>query len=160
MMNWEDVFAFSLSPAEIILRGTLMYWFLFVIFRFVLRRDIGNVGISDFLFVVIVADASQSALSGDAETVADGFLLVGTLVFWNFFFDYISYKFAFIRRLTEPLSVLLVKDGKPIIRNMRREYITINEIQAKMREEGIEDMNKVKEMRLESDGSISVICTE
>jgi uncharacterized membrane protein YcaP (DUF421 family) len=160
MMNWEDVFAFSLSPAEIVLRGTLMYWFLFVIFRFVLRRDIGNVGISDFLFVVIVADASQSALSGDAETVADGFLLVGTLVFWNFFFDYISYKFAFIRRLTEPPSVLLVKDGKPIIRNMRREYITINEIQAKMREEGIEDMNKVKEMRLESDGNISVICTE
>jgi uncharacterized membrane protein YcaP (DUF421 family) len=159
-MNWEDVFAFSLSPAEIVLRGTLMYWFLFVIFRFVLRRDIGSVGISDFLFVVIVADASQSALSGEAETVADGFLLVGTLVFWNFFFDYISYKFAFIRRLTEPPSVLLVKDGKPIIRNMRREYITTNEIQAKMREEGIEDMNKVKEMRLESDGNISVICTE
>jgi len=160
MMDWEEVFAFSLSPAEIVLRGTLMYWFLFAIFRFVLRRDIGSVGISDFLFVVIVADASQSALSGDAKTVADGFLLVGTLVFWNFFFDYISYRFDFIRRLTEPPSVPLVKNGKPIIRNMRREYITMNEIQAKMREEGIEDMSKVKEMRLESDGNISVICTE
>lgn len=156
-MDWEEVIAFSVNPWEIVLRGTLVYWFLFVIFRFVLRRDIGNVGISDFLFVVIVADASQNAMSGDAKTVADGFLLVGTLVFWNFFFDYVSYKSAFIRRLTEPPAILLVKDGKLIFHNLRREHITRNEVLAKMHEEGIENIDEIKEMRLESDGNISVI---
>lgn len=159
-MDWEEIIAFSVNPTEIVLRGTLMYWFLFVIFRFVLRRDIGNVGISDFLFVVIVADASQSAMSGDSKTVADGFLLVATLVFWNFFFDYVSYKSTFIRRITEPPSVLLVQEGKLLLRNMRREYITRTEVQAKMREQGIEELNKIKEMRLESDGTISVIRSE
>jgi uncharacterized membrane protein YcaP (DUF421 family) len=159
-MDWEEIIAFSVNPLEIVLRGTLMYWFLFVIFRFILRRDIGNVGISDFLFVVIVADASQSAMSGDSKTVADGFLLVGTLVFWNFFFDYVSYKSAFIRHITEPPSILLVHEGKLLLRNMRREYITRTEVQAKMREQGIEELNKIKEMRLESDGTISVIRSE
>jgi uncharacterized membrane protein YcaP (DUF421 family) len=159
-MEWESLFAFSVSPFEIILRGTLMYWFLFIIFRFVLRRDIGNVGISDFLLVVIVADASQNAMSGDAKTVADGFLLVGTLVVWNFLFDYISYKFVFIRRFTVAPSILLVKQGKLILDNMRREFITRNEVLAKMREEGIESIDEVKEMRLESDGTISVIRDE
>lgn len=159
-MDWEGIIAFSVNPLEIVLRGTLIYWFLLVIFRFILRRDIGNVGISDFLFVVIVADASQSAMSGDSKTVADGFLLVGTLVFWNFFFDYVSYKSAFIRRITEPPSILLVHEGKLLLRNMRREYITRTEVQAKMREQGIEELNKIKEMRLESDGTISVIRSE
>lgn len=156
-MDWEEIIAFSVNPLEIVLRGTLMYWFLFVIFRFILRRDIGNVGISDFLFVVIVADASQSAMSGDSKTVADGFLLVATLVCWNFLFDYVSYQSAFIRRITEPPSIMLVHEGKLLLRNMRREYITRTEVHAKMREQGIEDLKKIKEMRLESDGTISVI---
>lgn len=154
---WHELVAFSVSPWEIMLRGTLMYWFLFLVFRFLLRRDIGNVGIGDFLFVVIVADASQSAMSGDSKTVADGILLVCTLVFWNFLFDYVSYKSSFTRRFTEPPPIVLVKNGKLILRNMKREYITRTEVQAKMREEGIEDINKIKEMRLESDGSISTI---
>lgn len=153
----QELVAFSVNPWEIVLRGTLMYWFLFAVFRFLLRRDIGNVGISDFLFVVIVADASQSAMSGDSKTVADGIMLVSTLIFWNYLFDYVSYKSSFIRRFTEPSSIMLVKNGKLILRNMQREYITRSEVQAKMREEGIEDINKIKEMRLESDGSISVI---
>lgn len=153
----HELVAFSVSPWEIMLRGTLMYWFLFLVFRFLLRRDIGNVGIGDFLFVVIVADASQSAMSGDAKTVADGVLLVSTLVFWNYLFDYVSYKSPFIRRFSEPQSIMLVKNGKLILRNMQREYITRSEVQAKMREEGIEDINEIKEMRLEPDGSISVL---
>jgi hypothetical protein len=156
----QDLMAFSVSPVEIIIRGTLMYWFLFLLFRFLLRRDIGTVGIGDFLFVVIVADASQNAMSGDAKSVADGVLLVVTLVFWNFLIDYVSYKSALIRRFTEPPSVILVKNGKPVLRNMRREYITRSDLHAKMREEGIEDIAKVKEMRLESDGTISVIQTD
>jgi len=57
-MNLSDLFAFHVSPVELIVRGTLMYWFLFLIFRFVLRRDAGAVGIADMLLVVLVADAS------------------------------------------------------------------------------------------------------
>jgi len=56
-MNLSDLFAFHVSPVELIVRGTLMYWFLFLIFRFVLRRDAGAVGIADMLLVVLVADA-------------------------------------------------------------------------------------------------------
>ncbi len=46
------IFSLTVSPLELMRRGTLMYWFLFIVFRFVLRRDMGSLGISDFLFVV------------------------------------------------------------------------------------------------------------
>jgi len=45
-VNWPEILCFSVSPLELILRGTLMYWFIFAIFAFVLRRDVGSVGIS------------------------------------------------------------------------------------------------------------------
>lgn len=157
MGDWQALFGFSISPVEIVLRGTVMFWFLFAIFRFVLRRDVGNVGIGDFLFVVIVADASQNAMTGESRTVIDGMLLVATLVAWNFLVDYLSYRIPLIRHLAEPPSVMLVKNGRMLTRNLRREYISRSEILMKMREQGIARLEDIKEMRLESDGDISVI---
>ena len=58
------------------LRGTLVYWLLFLIFRFLLRRDVGAVGIADILLLVIVADAAQNAMSGGYDTFAEGAILV------------------------------------------------------------------------------------
>lgn len=152
-----EIFTFSVSPWEIVVRGTVMFWLLFLIFRFVLRRDVGSLGIGDFLFVVIVADASQNAMSGDSKTILDGALLVFVLLVWNLVFDYAGYRFPMIRRFTESSSLLLVKRGQIQWHNLRREWITREELMAKLREEGLENMDEVKEMRLEPDGRISVI---
>ena len=64
-----DVFDIRVSLAELVLRGTLVYWLLFLIFRFFLRRDVGAVGIADILLLVIVADAAQNAMSGGYTTL-------------------------------------------------------------------------------------------
>lgn len=156
-IDWSDMLALDMAPLEIILRGTLMFWFLFIIFRFVLRRDVGSLGVGDFLFVAIVADASQNAMSGDTRSVGDGVLLVSTLVFWNYALNFLGYHFPAVQRLAEPPPLMLVKDGKLLRKNMRRELITKDELFAKLREEGLTDVSEVKEMRLESDGEISLI---
>ncbi|ABE48942.1 MULTISPECIES: DUF421 domain-containing protein [Methylobacillus] len=139
------------------MRGSLVFWFLFIIFRFILRRDVGSLGIGDFLFVVIVADASQNAMSGDSETFLDGALLVMTLLGWNLLFDYLGYRFPLVRQFTESSSMMLVRNGEIQWKNLRREWITKEELMSKMREEGLEKLEQVKEMRLEPDGRISVI---
>jgi hypothetical protein len=50
-MNLDELFAVRMSIAEIIIRGSCIYWFLFLIFRFPLRRDVGSVGVADILTV-------------------------------------------------------------------------------------------------------------
>ena len=71
-----DLLRFHVSPAEIALRGTAVYWFLFLLFRFVLRRGVGSLAITDILLLVLIADASQNAMAGGYDTVAEGALLV------------------------------------------------------------------------------------
>ena len=156
-LDLHDVFAMSVSPLQLVLRGTLMYAFLFVIFRFVLRRDAGSVGITDFLFVVILGDASQNAMIGQATSTTDGMVLIATLVFWNYTWDYLSYRFPAFERFAAPSRLCLVQDGRKLRRNMRRELITNEELQAKLREEGVQDISEVKAMYLEADGEISVV---
>lgn len=152
-----SVFQLTVPLWEIILRGSVVYWFLFLIFRLILRRDMGNVGVGDFLFVVIVADASQNAMTGDAKSIADGLVLISVLVFWNVLIDWLSYTNTSVRKLMEAPPLILVRHGILQTRAMRREFITRDDILAKLREDGIEDLSRVKQMQLESDGQLSII---
>ena len=152
-----DLFEVHVSVPELMLRGTLVYWLLFLIFRFVLRRDVGAVGIADILLLVIVADAAQNAMSGGYDTFAEGAILVLTIVGWNWLLDMLSYRYAAVRRFASPSRLTLVQRGVAQRRNMRREFITMEELNEKLREQGIEKLTDVKAAYLEGDGQISVV---
>ena len=152
-----DLFQVHVPVTELLLRGTLVYWLLFLIFRFILRRDVGAVGIADILLLVIVADAAQNAMAGGYDTFSEGAILVGTIVGWNWLLDFLSFHIPAVRRFAQPSRVQLVRGGAPQLRNMRREFITMNELEQKLREQGIADLREVKAAYLEGDGQISVI---
>lgn len=156
-IEWHEIFIPSVPLEEILIRGTVMYWFLFLMFRFVVRRDVGAVGIADILLLVIVADAAQNGMAGQYESVTDGMLLVATLMFWNKFFDWLSFRFPGLRGLLEPKPLRIIKDGRMLFRNMRHELITEDELWSSLRQQGIESLSQVKEAYMESDGKISVI---
>jgi uncharacterized membrane protein YcaP (DUF421 family) len=155
-----NLFAIHVPVLELVLRGTLVYWLLFAIFRFILRRDVGAVGIADILLLVIVADAAQNAMSGGYDTFSEGAILVLTIVGWNWLLDMLSWRFELVRRFATPPRLTLVRHGVPQRRNMRREYITMQELEEKLREQGIEHLSGVKMAYLEGDGQISIIKRE
>lgn len=156
-VDWQELFSFSVPAAELVVRGTAMYWFLFLLFRFVVRRDAGGVAMADILVLVIIADAAQNAMAGEYRSVTDGMTLVATIVFWNYLLDWLCYRFPALEQVLQPRPLLLVKDGRMLLDNMRRQMLTREELLAKIREEGLEDLKAVKRAYMESDGKISVI---
>lgn len=160
MIDLNDFISFfrlSLSPMEILVRGTAMYWFLFLLFRFVIRRDVGSIAIADMLLLVLIADASQNAMAGGYETISDGCLLVATITGWNYLLDWASYRFPRVRSLIEAKPLLLVRNGRMQRANMRRELITVDELTAHLRKEGVTDLAKVREAYMENTGEISLL---
>ncbi len=155
-VDFARLFSFSISPLELVVRGTAVYWFLFLLFRFALRRDTGSIGVADVLLLVLIADASQSAMAGGYESVLDGMVLVGTIAGWNWLIDWLAYRSPFLRRWIEPPAVILVRDGKPLLRNLRKEMISREELMSKLHENGIEALADVKMARMESGGEITV----
>lgn len=151
------LFALTVNPLELVLRGTVMYWLLFLLFRFVLRRDVGAIGIADVLLLVLIADASQNAMAGGYESITDGCILVLTIAGWNYLLDWTSYHSALIRKLVEPAPLLLVKKGRLMRKNMRHELITLDELWSKLRVQGVKELDEVEAAFIESDGEISVL---
>ena len=159
-MSLDWLVGFDTSPLELLLRGSLMWWFLFLMFRFVLRRDVGSVGIADVLLVVLIADASQNAMAGGYHSVAEGCVLVLTLMGWNWLLDWASFRFELVRRFAEPPPLLLIRQGRVLHRNLRQEFLTMDELQAQLRQAGVSSVGEVRAAFMESDGTFSVIKRE
>ena len=156
-MEWGWLVDFKVPAWELVLRGTVMYWFLFLIFRVLLRRDVGSVGIADVLFIVLVADASQNAMSGPYESVAEGAVLVVTLVVWNMLLDWAAFRFPWVYKIVEPRPLLLVSRGRIQHKNLRSQMITIDELRGQLRQHGVESFDQVKAAWFESNGEFSVV---
>lgn len=153
----EELFRLSVSPWELIARGTLIFWFLFAIFRFVMHRDVGSVGLADVLVLVLIADAAQNAMSGGYESVTDGVILISTIVAWNYLLDWGAYRFEWVRRMAEPPALLLVRSGRIVRQNLRREMMSVDDLMAKLREHGVDDVSQVAKAFMEGDGTVTVI---
>ncbi len=153
----SEIFGIEKSVLEIVLRGTVIYLGLLVLARFFLRRQSGTGSLSDILVVVLLADASQNGMAGEYRTVTEGLILISTILVWTFVIDWLSYQVKWLEKLTHPASIIVVSDGKPLRRNMRRELLTYEELMSQIRIEGVEKIEDVKEARVEGDGSLSVI---
>ena len=159
-VDWAELFIPTHSLAEMFVRGTIMYVALFLIFRFLMRREAGSIGIADILVVVVIADAAQNAFAKEYHSVVEGIVLVVTIVLWDFIIDWASYRVPALGKILQPRPLPLIKDGVLIRRNMRQELITVEELQSQLRKQGIERIDDVKAAYMEGDGEISVLPRE
>jgi uncharacterized membrane protein YcaP (DUF421 family) len=156
-LEWGRDFRLSASPLELIIRGTAMYLFLFLMFRVVVRRRVGAVGMADILIMVIIADAAQNGMSGEYRSVTEGAILVGTIFAWNYLIDWLNYRVPALQEWLEAPPLLLVQNGRVLHRHLRHEFVTEDELKSKLREKGVKDLSEVAEAHMESDGTVSVI---
>lgn len=159
-VNWNSIFVPSLGLAEIVVRGSLMYLGLFVILRFMARRQAGHFGPADLLVIVLIADAAQNGLGKDYQSVSEGFVLVATIVGWEYLLDWIAYRFPAVRPVLKPFPLVLVKDGSIVETAMRKEMLSIDELASQLRLQQVDDVAKVRIARLEGDGRLSVLRRE
>ncbi|MGA9378006.1 MAG: YetF domain-containing protein [Phormidium sp.] len=156
-VDWYKVFIPSTSVVELFVRGTLVYLMLFAILRFLPNRQIGTVGISDLLVVVLFAEAAQNAMASNYTAISDGVILVMTIIFWSYILNWFGYKIPRFQRFLNPPPTPLVVNGRMIRKNLEQQLITQDELMSMLRKQGVQKMSDVKLAFMESDGNISVI---
>jgi uncharacterized membrane protein YcaP (DUF421 family) len=159
-VDWQELFVPTHSVAEMAVRGTLMYLSLFIVFRLFLKRPIGAIGIADILVIVVIADAAQNAFAKSYQSITEGIVLVLVIVLWDFLIDWAAYRMKWLRDLLEPPPLPLIRNGKPIWRNLRQEFLSKDDLLSQLRAKGAGDIAEVENAFREGDGSISVVMKE
>lgn len=155
-VDWGRMLRPDAPLLETFVRGSVTFFVLFVLLR-MLKRQIGGLGLSDLLVLVLIADAAADGMLGGATSVTNGVVLVATIIFWNYVFNWLDYRAPGFHRLFQSPALPLVKNGQLLRHNMRREFITHEELMSQLRLQGIDDVTQVRAAYLEADGRISVL---
>jgi uncharacterized membrane protein YcaP (DUF421 family) len=153
---WSTTFHLTVSPVELFVRGSILYLVLFFVLL-KLRRPAGALGVSDLLLLVLIADAAQNAMSAEYKSVFDGLILVGTLLFWNMFIDWLSFRWTWLGHQMHGEPRMVIRNGELLRASLRRAWLTPEELHEHLREHGIEHVRDVKAAYLETNGKITVI---
>lgn len=123
------------------------------------KREVGQFTLYDLVFILLVANALQPAMTGLDTSLVGGLVLIATLVGANFAIGRLDRVPAFHRIFHSEPSVLIRK-GELVSAALKREGITDDEIEMAIREHGVEDLKDVELGVLEADGTISIVPTE
>jgi uncharacterized membrane protein YcaP (DUF421 family) len=155
-IDWAAIIVPQNPIAEVIARGTLIYFLLFFVLRFFLNRQAGAIGIPDLLVVVLIVESTTDAL-GRNESVTEAAVLIGTVMFWSYGLQWLAFRFPKLEFVVSAPQVKLMENGRMLRKNMRRELVTEEELKSLLRTQGVDDFSRVKLACLESSGDISVV---
>ena len=141
---------------ELVIRSTAIYLVLLIGLRIFGKREVGQFTLFDLVFVLLVANAVQPAMTGPDSSLLGGLIIVFSLLAANWIVGRLDDIPAIHRILTSPPTVL-VTDGAIDSRAMAKEGIAKDEIEMAVREHGLADLKDVNLAVLESDGSISIV---
>jgi uncharacterized membrane protein YcaP (DUF421 family) len=155
-MDWQGLFE-PHHVLENVIRASSIYLLLILLLRFLPNRKSGSLGPSDFLVIVLLATVVTGALNKDVSSITDAVVMVATIVAWSFITDVLANRVPVLRRLVYSAPVQVMRDGEILARNLRREFMTEEELGAQLRLQGIEDEADVAHAYIEHDGRMSVI---
>lgn len=142
---------------DLVIRATVVFFFILLVTRVVGRRQLGELEPFDLILLVVLGDLVQQGITQSDESVTGTLIVISTIALLSVAVSWMSFRVPRLRRVTEGEPLVLVQDGKPIERNMRRERITVEDVQEEARRSQIASLSELQWAILEDDGHISCI---
>ena len=142
---------------DIVLRASAIFLFLWLLTRSLGRRELTQLNAFELVVIIVMGDMVQQAVTQQDTSVVGGFLAVGTMGLWVLVLSWVSFRFGSARRVLDGRPVIVVRDGEPVMDALRTERITFDDLLAEARQEGIDDLSKVRFGVLEVDGKFSFL---
>jgi uncharacterized membrane protein YcaP (DUF421 family) len=143
---------------ETVLRATLVYVGLLLLFRITGRRSLHQITTFDLVLLLVVGEATQPALIGDDMSLTSALVAIVTLLMLDVAFSLLKRDVSGAGRVLDGQPTLLVLHGVPLAREMRLARIDIADVlQAARERHGILRLEEIEMAVLEVSGGISII---
>jgi len=154
---WKDMFVLAVPVLEKILRPIAVYAFLIISLRLSGKRELVQLNPFDLVVLLTLSNTVQNAIIGDDNSVTGGVIGATSLLVVNYLVVRFLYNHRKLDQLVEGRSDILIEDGKVKTANLKRELITMAQLEAAARKQGFESISEVQQCVLEPGGTITFI---
>jgi uncharacterized membrane protein YcaP (DUF421 family) len=154
---WKDMFVLALPLAEKILRPVVVYAFLVISLRLSGKRELVQLNPFDLVVLLTLSNTVQNAIIGDDNTVTGGIIGATSLLVVNYLVVRFLYNHRSLDQLIEGKADILIEDGKVRTQHLKRELITMAQLEAAARKQGFESLSEVQQCVLEPGGTLTFL---
>lgn len=154
---WKDMFALGLPLLEKILRPIIVYAFLVVSLRLSGKRELVQLNPFDLVVLLTLSNTVQNAIIGDDNSVSGGLIGASSLLLINYLVVRFLYDHRKLDQLVEGQADVLMDAGKVRTARLKKELITLSQLEAAARKQGFASLNDVDKCILEPGGTLAFI---
>ncbi|HWP97951.1 MAG TPA: YetF domain-containing protein [Syntrophomonadaceae bacterium] len=145
------------SYLPIIISSATVYLFIVLAIRLFGKKELAQLSVIDLVFILLISNAVQNAMVGSNSTLAGGLVAASTLFIINYVLKALLLQSPGLNRLIQGDPLMLVYKGEVIQKHLDQSQISLEELEAAIREHGVETIKQVNLAILEVDGNISVL---
>src|SRR6185295_11395182 len=154
---WRDLVHPDVSILEKIIRPILVYFFLIISLRLAGKRELAQLNPFDLVVLLTLSNTVQNAIIGSDNSVTGGIIGATTLLIVNYIFVRFLYKHETLDRLIEGDAEVLIENGKLCHDMLKKELITIHELEEAAHKQGFGSLDLIDRATLEPGGAICFI---
>lgn len=140
-----------------VVRAAVVYVAIIILLRLGGKRQVGQMGAGEFVAILLLSNTVQNSMNGGDNSITGGLILASVIVALSLVTAYATFKSKKAEYVIQGAPTLLVHNGKVIEKNLAKEFLSIHELRAILRRQGIDDLSEVHVAILESSGFISVV---
>jgi uncharacterized membrane protein YcaP (DUF421 family) len=145
------------SYLDLIVRAVSVYVFMILAIRLFGKRELAQLSVIDLVFILLISNAVQNAMVGPDSSLSGGLIAAGALFVTNFILKKLTGKYDSIGRFIQGQPVMLIYNGVVQEKNLVLAGFTHAELEAAVREHGVQRIEDIDLAMLEVDGNISVL---
>lgn len=152
-----DMFILGLPVLEKILRPVIVYVFLVVGLRLAGKRELAQLNPFDLVVLLTLSNTVQNAIIGDDNSVTGGIIGATALLVINYLVVRFLYGHGKLDRVVEGKADVLIENGHLKKENLRKDLITLPELEAAAHRQGFASLDEVQHCVIEPGGTITFL---
>ena len=141
---------------NVMLRTIFFYFFIFIIYRIMGKREVGQLSIIDLIVTLLIAELAVISIENFDESLLYSVLPIVILTLLECILSYIGIKKPKFRMLLEGSPSVIIKNGKINYNEMLKQRYNLDDLLVQLRDKGHRSIEEVEYAILEGSGTLSV----
>ena len=140
----------------ILVRTAFFYFLIFIVYRMMGKREVGQLGIIDLIVSILIAELACISIENYDNDIMQSIIPIITLLFLQVTLATLSLKLPKLRIFLDGNPSVIIKDGKVNYKEMIKQKYNLDDLMVQLREKGSRSIDEVEYAILESNGTLSI----
>ena len=142
---------------DLVIRTAVIFLFILFVTRVTGRRELNSLEPYDIIVLVVLGDLVQQGVTQSDNSVTGALIVISTIMVLSVTTGWLGFRSRKARIVPEGEPLIIMDDGRPVERTMRRERLTVEEVEAEARLQQFGSLDDIRWAVLETDGRISFV---